>query len=662
MRAGEIRYAIDSLETLPIVPAVAYKALSTLSRAAFDIKELSRLISLDPSFTTLLMRPYPSGDDAPRDALVAIEEILSKFDTDVLRDRILHIIVSSLADRGWVRTFPLKAYWRHSLRAGVYAEHIASHTQSAVQREAFLAGLLHDIGKMALLVTDPDRYRTVRDTAQRERLDILEAERRILALDHTLAGKWLAERWRLPDVITKVIWLHHHAAGSLDQTHYPVALIDVTAAASMLAGNQMAGAYERRTALAHANQRLKRLGITGDEIRTLSAEVEQAVRAREQWFEDSLNEETDYPDILRKVTQELLTSHRRLSTQNARLKRQALRFSILHEMNARIFPGQSLDDLLAVLATGLRKAFRIAPGMCMVWDRKGRILHGALWRALEGIPRRLFLQLDEDRSSETEDSEDWLIPTLSNQLVLEKPDGDETAATLDDLLRRPGLIVVPLLAHGTHVGHVLFDADAPDLSLTEQDYSAFAAFAEAAAKATERHCAERQWRNELEDVVEALGYPEQPQQQPLVRAAGVEAMARAEPHRHVKDESTVECPTVLVADDNMALRDVLTEALRNYGYQVQTAANGEEAMGIIAGNRLDLVLLDLEMPVRDGWSVLTEIRDRYGSLPVIMMAGGASQEDIDEAVKRGACACLSKPFQIRRLLTELEKIFGPHGA
>src|SRR3954468_12628479 len=99
---------------------------------------------------------------------------------------------------------------------------------------------------------------------------------------------------------------------------------------------------------------------------------------------------------------------------------------------------------------------------------------------------------------------------------------------------------------------------------------------------------------------------------------------------------------VLVADDDAAVRESLKQLLEAAGYQVKLAANGQEAVAVLASHRTDLLLLDLEMPKRDGWDVLLQLSDESSPLRVIVITGLADQ--LDTRLIDGVGAVIEKPL------------------
>lgn len=100
--------------------------------------------------------------------------------------------------------------------------------------------------------------------------------------------------------------------------------------------------------------------------------------------------------------------------------------------------------------------------------------------------------------------------------------------------------------------------------------------------------------------------------------------------------------TVLVVDDEERLRDLIDAYLRKEGFKVLQASNGAEAIKILKRNQVQLVILDVMMPVLDGWSTLNEMR-KFTDIPVIMLTAKAEEDDKLMGFEFGTDIYLSKP-------------------
>ncbi|HKB28421.1 MAG TPA: response regulator, partial [Candidatus Limnocylindrales bacterium] len=109
--------------------------------------------------------------------------------------------------------------------------------------------------------------------------------------------------------------------------------------------------------------------------------------------------------------------------------------------------------------------------------------------------------------------------------------------------------------------------------------------------------------------------------------------------------------TVLVVDDDLASRALVQRALEGAGFDTVLAENGREALERIAEVSIDIVLMDVEMPVLGGLEALREIRanDRSRRLPVILVTGSAGEADRVRGLENGADDYLAKPIAVREL-------------
>jgi len=117
---------------------------------------------------------------------------------------------------------------------------------------------------------------------------------------------------------------------------------------------------------------------------------------------------------------------------------------------------------------------------------------------------------------------------------------------------------------------------------------------------------------------------------------------------------------VLLADDNEFCRDMLACRLVRHGYEVITAADSRAVLVAARGQRPDLILLDLDMPVMDSRAAVRSLKldPRTFRIPVIALAAEASLEKVTQAAAEGCQACEAKPVVLRRLLERIEEALG----
>jgi len=118
--------------------------------------------------------------------------------------------------------------------------------------------------------------------------------------------------------------------------------------------------------------------------------------------------------------------------------------------------------------------------------------------------------------------------------------------------------------------------------------------------------------------------------------------------------------TILVAEDREASRELARTLLEHSGYAVLEAANGAEAIQMAQANFPDLVIVDLQMPLKDGFEVLRELRsdERFKSTPIVALTASAMMGDKDKALMEGFTAYLTKPLSLSAIRRELARLLN----
>jgi CheY-like chemotaxis protein len=118
---------------------------------------------------------------------------------------------------------------------------------------------------------------------------------------------------------------------------------------------------------------------------------------------------------------------------------------------------------------------------------------------------------------------------------------------------------------------------------------------------------------------------------------------------------------VLICDDETAPLEAMAWVVRKAGYEVLTAQNGEEAVRQARGGRPDLILLDIDMPLKDGYQVCEEIKGDPATrgIHVLVLTAFAQEFQKEKARAAGADEIMTKPFSPRRLRERIVEILGP---
>lgn len=118
---------------------------------------------------------------------------------------------------------------------------------------------------------------------------------------------------------------------------------------------------------------------------------------------------------------------------------------------------------------------------------------------------------------------------------------------------------------------------------------------------------------------------------------------------------------ILIVEDKATSRELLRTVLEKQGYGVLEAHDGKEALRILRDAAPDLVLLDLQIPIHNGYEVLREIRgdDRLAAVPVVALTASAMQGDREKALAAGFTGYIAKPVALAQIRDEVNRLLAP---
>ncbi len=207
---------IFSAESLPTLPAVAAKVLTLSSGEEADLRELSRVISQDVSLSSKILRVANSPLYGFPTPVGTINKAVSIMGTNSVRSLVLSFSLIDLGERGRSCGFDYTRFWERSLATAVAARQLMTRCDASCAEEAFIAGLLGNLGEMLLALSFPERMREVDQQVAVHGLPRLEAERTLIGVDHAEVGAEAARRWRLPPQIAQPVRYHHDPPRAMD--------------------------------------------------------------------------------------------------------------------------------------------------------------------------------------------------------------------------------------------------------------------------------------------------------------------------------------------------------------------------------------------------------------------------------------------------------------
>jgi putative nucleotidyltransferase with HDIG domain len=212
---------------LPPFPQVAVRVLQLANSGKMQLHQLCDVICADPAFASEVLSVSNSLLYAPRYSSTTIAQALTALGASTLQGMCLTVGVRAYL--GNATSYPaMRNMWRHNLACAIIAQRIA-RAGSIDKNSAYTAGILHDVGRVALAVIQPKGYAALLDKHHGPAASMLLAEREMFGLDHCEAGRQLIADWELPESFKAVV-ANHHSESRSDSAWNLAALVKVSCA------------------------------------------------------------------------------------------------------------------------------------------------------------------------------------------------------------------------------------------------------------------------------------------------------------------------------------------------------------------------------------------------------------------------------------------------
>jgi len=209
-----LRKRVERLEGLPTLPSVASTLVSLTQSPQTSATQVGELISQDQALTSRVLKLVNSAYYGFPKQITTVNHAVVILGFNRVKNIVLAASIFGLKGQRLPQRFNAPGLWQHSLGAAVAARTAAREFGRGDSEEAFVCGLLHDVGKLVLAQVAPADYdRCLAGAEERDEL-ILITEREILGADHAEVGSWLAEQWRLPPAVVSAVCRHHTPTAS----------------------------------------------------------------------------------------------------------------------------------------------------------------------------------------------------------------------------------------------------------------------------------------------------------------------------------------------------------------------------------------------------------------------------------------------------------------
>jgi len=491
----KVELAVNELGSLSVPPCVAVQYLSKLVQGRFSPASVADTLECEPACAAAILSLAQRQAAGPVRQRHSVRLVLDRLDANDVRDALLRTKVTAgfeieFADQqlgGPVR----KDLILHSLAVACCARRIAEAATGIDPQLAWTAGLLHDIGKFALQDVMPKSLAAIAREAEAATAGMYTVEHNHLGTNHTLLGKQLAQRWRLPEPIMLAIWLHHRDASALEAVPEARIAMLIKAADSIArqAGIGHSGSFHAPDAI---RDLAETLGVPAKTLQQIHDDLPQEVKRRSEALGLEIPRATaKYCDLIQTAAADLAQRHTKLSTEGRSLQTASgyLTFAqeFLHDQRSSV----PAIDIAEDFARRWQRFFQTGTVcLCLTAGPREGAFDTAIVEAL-GHSHKTVLEAPADDSPipksiaarfamiDAHDHIDWLLDQVEVDF------------------NRNQTKLLPLLSDGQAIGLIAFELNYPaDAGLFAEKFEMAASLAGtilglALAKERQEHLAER---------------------------------------------------------------------------------------------------------------------------------------------------------------------------
>jgi signal transduction histidine kinase/HD-like signal output (HDOD) protein len=412
LREKRVELILQQLEELPTLPPVVVKVLQATANDEASARQVVELISSDQSLTTKILQLLHRAGAGVSDEINTVDRAVVLLGFEAVRSMVLAVSVFHTLGQKQTNSrpgvhFSREEFWKHSIATACCAELLAEKLGPSAKdagittSEAFVCGLLHDLGKVALDAVLPKSFDRVVEAADLLRSNIADLERSIIGLDHMVVGKRLAERWDLPTTLRESIWLHGQLPAALPATVKNPRMVNLITLADRLVREQHLGYSGNYTFAVPKAALLTAVGVTEAMVEQTVLELVNRIEPRAKGLGlGQLTSDELYLQALTQANKQLGQITTQLAAKNKRLAVRAKFFDALSHFQNDLQPDSPPQLVLqaigqtavTVMDVSSAAVFSVIPGQTfaevLLFDHQGDVFQHSVVdcpRSLPGI-------------------------------------------------------------------------------------------------------------------------------------------------------------------------------------------------------------------------------------------------------------------------------------
>lgn len=209
MLEAKIERKLESLTDLPVVPAYLGKILRALDNTEIRAKQLAEFIEKDQALTMKILSAANSPWYGQKGKIATVDLAIIIMGLNTIKEIVIGMLVDKFFSKTPTYLFDVNSFWNYSLFCGSTSRLLARKTNYKKAGEAFVAGLMHDIGILIIIQYFSHEFKEIKLLVESGNFDMLKAEELVLGNNHAEIGAWMAKKWNLPDQLINSVKYHH---------------------------------------------------------------------------------------------------------------------------------------------------------------------------------------------------------------------------------------------------------------------------------------------------------------------------------------------------------------------------------------------------------------------------------------------------------------------
>jgi len=263
MKSETLRQLVTRCSVLPTVPALYSEIIEALQDPNTDIGTIGDIMVKDAAMTAKILKLVNSAFFGLGHEISNPGEAVAFLGTDTIKSLILFTNAFSEIEQIKLEGFSVETLWAHSLMVANAAKLVAIHEggDRKMVDESYVAGLLHDVGKLVFAANLGEQFQQALRIAREKKILLAAAEREVFGADHADVGGYLLGLWGLPIPVVEAIALHHRPEAAIQKTFSPLSAVHI--------GNALASAEKPSVSNVMTGELdvkyLEQLGISGQQ-------------------------------------------------------------------------------------------------------------------------------------------------------------------------------------------------------------------------------------------------------------------------------------------------------------------------------------------------------------------------------------------------------------